>query len=209
MTPGSYFLLAYWSEDGNKTYTARDPIDVGISDLEGVSLTITQGVEVRGRLRVEGNTELNLSDVQIFLRPPPDMPMGGAVARVRSDGSFVIQNVADGSYRVGVYGMSEDFFLKSGRAGDEDLLDAGLAISRGQSPGSLELVVSSAAGRVDGVVFGEQKQPFSGASVVLVPDPPYRSRTELYKTTTTDQTGGFTLRGIAQGEYKLFAWEEI
>ena len=135
--------------------------------------------------------------------------MGGAVATVRSDGSFVIQNVADGSYRVGVYGMSEDFFLKSGRAGDEDLLDAGLTISRGQSPGSLELVVSSAAGRVDGVVFGEQKQPFSGASVVLVPDPPYRSRTELYKTTTTDQTGGFTLRGIAQGEYKLFAWEEI
>jgi hypothetical protein len=27
--------------------------------------------------------------------------------------------------------------------------------------------------------------------------------------TTTDQNGQFTLQGIAPGEYKLFAWEDI
>jgi hypothetical protein len=31
----------------------------------------------------------------------------------------------------------------------------------------------------------------------------------LYKTATTDQSGRFSMRGIAPGDYKLFAWEAL
>jgi hypothetical protein len=44
--------------------------------------------------------------------------------------------------------------------------------------------------------------------VVLISDR-FRDRRDLLKTATTDQNGDFTLRGIAPGDYKLFAWEEI
>jgi hypothetical protein len=45
--------------------------------------------------------------------------------------------------------------------------------------------------------------------VTLVPDPMKEERNDLYRVTTTDQNGQFSLQGIAPGEYKLFAWEEV
>jgi hypothetical protein len=32
---------------------------------------------------------------------------------------------------------------------------------------------------------------------------------ELYKTASTDQGGRFTLRNIAPGDYKIFAWQDL
>jgi len=44
--------------------------------------------------------------------------------------------------------------------------------------------------------------------VALVPDAPLRRRWDLYKSTTTDQSGNFSIRMVAPGDYKVFAWEE-
>jgi protocatechuate 3,4-dioxygenase beta subunit len=61
---------------------------------------------------------------------------------------------------------------------------------------------------VDGSVVDEQGNPAPGARVALVPAPTLRSRTDLYRTTITDQYGNYTLGGIVPGEYKLFAWQD-
>ena len=45
--------------------------------------------------------------------------------------------------------------------------------------------------------------------VSLVPDVPLRERLMLFKTTATDTTGHFSISGIAPGEYKLFAWQQV
>jgi hypothetical protein len=45
--------------------------------------------------------------------------------------------------------------------------------------------------------------------VTLVPESDRRKEERLYKSTTTDQNGQVSLRGIAPGDYKLFAWEAI
>jgi len=58
-------------------------------------------------------------------------------------------------------------------------------------------------------VLNADNQPLSGATVVLVPEPRRRDQSRLYDEASTDQYGHFQLRGIAPGEYKLFAWEEI
>jgi hypothetical protein len=58
------------------------------------------------------------------------------------------------------------------------------------------------------VVSDEKLQPMPGVQAVLIPEK-YRDRTELYKATTTDQTGHFTIRAVAPGDYKLFAWEAL
>ena len=36
-----------------------------------------------------------------------------------------------------------------------------------------------------------------------------RARVERYRKTVTDQSGRFTLRGVAPGDYTLFAWESV
>jgi len=50
--------------------------------------------------------------------------------------------------------------------------------------------------------------PAKGAQLVLVPDHS-RHRVELFKTTVTDQNGRFSIRNVAPGDYKLYAWEAI
>ena len=72
---------------------------------------------------------------------------------------------------------------------------------------TIEVVVSRKVGQVEGVIVDDRMQPVAGIQAVLIPDA--RQRTELYKTATTDQTGHFVMRGLAPGDYKLFAWDAL
>jgi hypothetical protein len=126
---------------------------------------------------------------------------------VKEDGSFVLENVGDETYRVTVTRLPPDYYLKAARMEGDDVLEEGLTIA-GPPRSTLELVVSPNGGRIEGAVLKDGK-PFSGATVTLVPDEKRRRRRELFKTAATDQYGRFTLRGISPGEYTLYAWEEI
>jgi hypothetical protein len=97
--------------------------------------------------------------------------------------------------------------LKSANIAGVDVLQAGLDLTSGAPHGNLAIVVSAAAGYVDGTVTDSDDQPLAGAMVILVPEFSHRKESRLYKQTTTDQYGAFKLRGIAPGGYKLFAWD--
>lgn len=208
VTPGSYTLEAGWWSEG-KEYSVRMPLEVGTSDVGGINLVLTAGVQIFGRLRVEGDTQVALSNLQVFL-PPADLSSGFGFleASVKADGSFHFPNVSDGEYRVEVWELAEDCYLKSARFVGESVLETSLKVSSGQAGGSLEILISSMGGRVEGLVVKEG-QPFGGAHVVVVPAEPRRSQTRLFKQGNTDQYGRFVLRGIPPGDYKLFAWEEL
>jgi hypothetical protein len=207
--PGSYMLEARWWGEG-KEYSTRLPLDVGTSDIEGVNLVISPGVPLSGRVRVEGEAQVKLAELHVFLDSLGEsMGYGGQDTIVKADGSFLLPNVPEGEYRINLWRLPEDCYLKSARLGSEDALESGLKIGAGQASGALELAVSSAAGRIEGSVVNENQQAVPGARVVLVPEAARRSQTRLYEETTTDQYGQFVLRGITPGEYKLFAWEEM
>ena len=204
--PGSYILMAYWN-DKNQQYFGRELLEVGTSDVDGINLVIGPGLDLKGRVSVEGKAPMELSNMRIWLQPT-EMMMGTQPASVESDGTFVVKNVADGVYQINLWGAPQDFYLKSARLGGDGALDADLTISRNRTSGQLELVLSPAGGRIDGAVLNNQ-QPFSGATVVLIPEANRRSDARLYKATNTDDNGHFSLQGIAPGEYKLFAWEDV
>ncbi len=206
--PGSYYLLGAISDEG-KRFVTREPLEVGNSDLEGLNIVIGRGIDLRGRVHIEGKGDLDLSSLNVMLWPRDEnIVMDIPQTSIKSDATFVIANVPDGIYRIQLWTLPEDYYLKSARLESEDVLESGLAISRKQPSGWLELVLSANGGRIDGIVMKDQ-QPFSGARVVLVPEPAKRGQERLYKDTTTDQYGRFTLRGLNPGDYKLFAWESI
>jgi hypothetical protein len=209
VSPGSYSLHAM-IRDGERSYAARMPVEVTNADIDGVTLTITRGLDIRGQLRTEGATLASLGSLNVHVVPKNESRgFGhGGEDSVKGDGSFLLGNVADGDYDLYVSRLPEGFFLKSARLDGNEVLSSGITIDAEQAPKLLEIVVSANGAQIEGVVQKDQ-QPFSGAAVVLVPDSAHRDNRYLFDETTTDQYGHFLLRGIAPGDYKLFAWENV
>ena len=207
VTPGAYYLIA-WSVEGDQRYETSQPLDVGSTNIDGVDLVLAPGVELSGRVRVEGQADLTAGDIHVSIEPAEARPEWSGSTRVKEDGSFLVFNLSPGSYRISTWGGPADTYLKSARLGDIDAL-RGLDIRPGQPAGQLELVLGANAARVEGVVTDDQNQPLPGVQVWIIPDSRRRAETRLFRGATTDQKGRFLLRSLAPGEYQLFAWEDL
>ncbi len=96
--------------------------------------------------------------------------------------------------------------MRSIQYGGDDILNKPFKFS-GSGSGTFEVTLSPGAGQVAGTVTDSKSQPVPGIQVVLIPG--QRNRTDLYRSSATDQNGHFSLTGIAPGDYKLFSWESI
>jgi len=211
--PGSYVLVAQQPSTPKepKTMWGRTTIEVGDADLDHADVVVSPGVDVSGRIRVDGKTATDIGNMTGIL----DLQAGSSLASltpdidtasVKADGTFLFREVPEGSYGIEFHPVPAGFYLKS--SGVADVLEAGITVSRGHSPATLELVLSPGAGRIDGTVEIDE-QAVSGASVVLVPDGKRRAQPNYYRQAMTDQLGRFAMRNVAPGDYTLFAWEQI
>jgi len=204
--PGSYTLSAYWFEDG-KPYQARQPVELGNADVEGVNLTITQGAQIYGRIVWDGKPSLDREELLVNIAAADSRISFNTPARVQGS-SFILKDVFEGTYRLGTQGQSKDCYLKSVHYGANDALESGFTVLRGAQP-SIEVTISSQGARVSGAVTDKDNLPLTGVWVVLVPDEARRDQSRLYQRIATDQYGHYLLRGIAPGDYKIFCWDEV
>ena len=210
VAPGSYDLTAtYFSRDLSDAHVARQQLEVLDSDVDGLTIVISRGVDIPGRITWEGGAIGDSADILVFLQPiiEESQPFFSQPT-VKSDGSFLLHNIPEGSYRAVVYrnGSKGNFFLKSARYGTASVTDDGFAVQPG-SDLSLELTLSPRVAQLSGAVLDADSLPAAGATVVLIPDPPHRGVSERYKTTTTDQNGKFSIAAVAPGDYTVFSWD--
>ena len=93
------------------------------------------------------------------------------MADVAEDHTFTVRNLAPERYTVRLAGrVSPELYIKSIRAGDIDVLHEGLAVSQTGTI-SLEIVLASDGGQLEGTVLDKSEQAVAGATVALVPDP--------------------------------------
>jgi len=206
--PGAYTLVATsWSD--SKNMSARQDVDVGDSNVDNVVLVLTSGYEVTGHLAVEGVNQPNLDSVNVMLRPRDAgrITYGGLSDHLH-DGDFTLSDVTPDNYYLQVFGLPDGYWVKSVHLGDQEVKDSGMDLTNG-SPGPITVTIAPNAGQIDGSVMNDQQQAAAGATVVLVPEPKLRERPDAYKSTTSDQGGRFSLKDLAPGEYKLFAWEDV
>lgn len=198
----------------NSINSARMAVDVFSSDIDNLTLNVGPGMTVTGRVQIEGGQPANATDLQrIGIQLQSSSGGGnilallqGGVVRTGADGTFSISRITAGDYKLAVTGLGPNLYLKQARLGQTDVLN-GVSISEPLN-GSLEIVLRMNPGQVAGNVVDATLKPISGAQAVLVPEQA-RNRQELYRTAATDQEGRFTFRGIAPGDYRIFAWEDI
>jgi hypothetical protein len=104
-----------------------------------------------------------------------------------------------------VDGLPTDSYILSIKEGDSDVLRDGIQI---QGDSSMHVVIGESGGAIDGNVVNGEKAKIPDAIVALVPDD-LPSKSFFYRTANTDQNGAFTMRGIAPGDYHLYAWREL
>ena len=71
------------------------------------------------------------------------------------------------------------------------------------------MILSKSGAVVSGTVKSASGVRLSDAVVAIVPDSPLRNSGMHYRSAISDINGRFELRGIAPGDYHLFAWEDL
>src|ERR1039458_3300224 len=211
IAPGPYNLIAM-TNNVNPRHATMLPIDVGNSNIEGLTLTINPGVTVSGHIRVDGETTDPIPSLQVRLSPWAQGFNVGPPQPVKADASnsFSFDDVNPEHFEFNISPLPGSLYLKSMRAGNADVLADGLDLTGGGGA-SLDGVIGVNAPQIAGPVQNPTtQQPAMAATFVLIPQEKERREVSLfYFTTSTDQSGNFTFSRVTPGEYKAYAWDEV
>src|SRR5579872_255892 len=221
VSPGNYTILA--SVEGSAVpMTARQSLQVGSANIDGLRLSPQPGATVHGRLRFESKNPVRFDAERIFLTlqmvdaveenetAPVFRENFSNITHVAADGSFQWTDVPAGNYYVQIMGdgaSDGDWYMKSVLSGGRDANDSGIAINGGNVV--LDLVASANGGLAEGVAVNSKGEPFPNAIVVAVPEARMRARIDHFRKTVSDQTGRFSLRGLRPGDYTVYSWESV
>ncbi len=218
VAPGPYVLRAS-AIRGTQMLTAKEELNVVAADVEAVKLSPAPSFTISGHLHSDSVSDLTQYVVNLRLVDLPEDPgffmsqdFFGENATVDRLGNVEWKNVNPGNYIVQVYGgdPQSSYYLKSVTIGGRDVATGFTA----SGPATLEVLVSSKAGIVEGTVVEKEKDvddahPATNATVVAVPEEKYRKIPNRFASGTTDQYGRFSVRGLAPGSYTLYAWLDL
>jgi hypothetical protein len=190
----------------NANLEGRVALEVRNTPIDGVQVTVAAAAEVTGRVSLADGKGPALSGGIEF-----DDGVNDTRHADISEGQFNL-DLPQGRYNVYLNLNPTDqqtpLLLHSATWAGRDILAGGLVIS-GPGKVSLDVVAAPDGGKCDGVVLDKDDKPVGGATVVLIPEARYRSRGDRYYEAETDQNGRFELDGVAPGEYKAFAWDDV
>ena len=210
VTAGSYSLVVYQRREHEEAWEprARQKIEVNGENIESLTISVGLGATLRGRVLAAGPGSLPLDRIRVGLQSVDDDQQFGASERVRKDGTFEISAVQDGNYAIHVWGLEDNWYLKSVHLGAGDVLAEGLEVEKGAPAGTLEVTLSSACAQLEGSVSDDDGAVI-GARVRLLPDPESPYNRFRARSTRTDQVGHFLLTGLPPGKYRVFARSPI
>ncbi len=193
--PAGKYVLYAQDYSGGASKSARQTVELGNADLNGVLLTLNPGLDISGTIRSSAGLPDDAAKMQLSLQSD-DNSMASPVS---SKGSFAFHHVRPDRYHL-IWSMPKGFYVKSIKMGDRRLTDDALDLTGAVAPLAIE--VATDGGQVQGVVRNSKGEPVEGAAVTLTTSPSY----DVWSA-TTDQNGQYEIRDIAPGDYKLIAFD--
>src|SRR5262249_26210827 len=148
--------------------TAQMAVDVSNVDIENVVLAFSSGFSIKGRVDLETAPLSSIPDIdrtRVFLSPIEQSPGFVAPQPIKPDGSFAVENVQPGDYRLQMAPMPPNTYIKSARLGQMDVL-SGVSLS-GPVSDSFQILLSAQAGQIDGTIFDKDQKSMRGIQAIL------------------------------------------
>jgi hypothetical protein len=204
VAPGHYTLRGSFTAEGI-SYAGEQTVEVGVRGAQNVEIALLPDFVAIGHVRV-GDTEYSG-----LARSVIDFAGEGLLPRVRAKAvpneyKFEAQLRQDRRYHATIRNLPDDFYLKSVAISGHEVPPDNVVVNG--TRGEMELIVSPAGGHVEGVLYDSKDQATRG-SILLVPDVSQPGPPDLFRRTSADGKGKFTLRGVAPGSYRLVAMESL
>jgi hypothetical protein len=203
LTPGRWLLFgraAPGSVAPGSSYPWWGQLEAVVrdQDLENVTLQFYPGAAVRGRLSLAGaSPPPDFSKMRISLAALPAISGTGApipAVAPLADGSFVVDAVPPGRYRLAVTGGGP-WALASGTASGRDILDQPLEVESGREA-SIALTLTDRVTEITGTLLDQLGRPAPEYSVIVI------SADRTHWTTSPRRTSGL-VRLASDGSYRI------
>jgi hypothetical protein len=137
---GSYDLVAITLDEGH-SYFAKVSVEVSEAPLDPIDLTLAPAPSLSGSMSVESDLKVPINNVHLMMFPLEGLPLMGSPpqADVQNDGSFAINSVMPGHWRLNVNGAPG--YVKSVRQGDQEVSPWDLEI--GPAGGQLKIIIGT------------------------------------------------------------------
>jgi uncharacterized protein (DUF2141 family) len=196
---GTYCLIARHNEHKRNLYGIQQ-ITVTDHSIDDVAISPRLMEDIHATLQIDG-TLMGNSDIGI--RFGYDRSFGASVPK--DGGDFIITGGFPGAYSVYLEG-GPNLYLKSIEYAHNDVPDG--VVNVGMDRGALILRAGTDPGQLTGIVRTANGDPAGDTPVLAAPTGALAGRLDLVKTAATDANGQFQMKGLAPGEYKVFAWED-
>lgn len=165
----------------------------GTVAVENLFNEMPDGVTIRAENEV---AELNASGgVWNYAERDPSKP-----GKLNHD--FNLENVSEGKTKFSIVLGDGDYYVKSMTAGSTDLLAGVYEIKEGEKLANVKIVLGKGLATLKGTVTGDDKEPVSGAQMMLVPTDAKRRNSTFQRNARTGDTGEYEVK-LAPGEYAL------
>ncbi len=203
VTPGSYMISAEGA-DRDRVLHGSALLQIGDGDAEGVELMLTPQRIAAAKVVVEGGGTLDPKASLVATMEPRGQRASTTRGGVEN-GLMVFSLIANETYDVYVDNLPGDFYVSEIRVNGANAMENGIPGTSASHDQPFEIVLDSRGGKVMGRVASESGVVWSGANVMLIPDPP-SGRVQSYRQGSADEHGQFLIHGVAPGRYLLVAW---
>jgi 5-hydroxyisourate hydrolase-like protein (transthyretin family) len=196
-------------------------ITIDNQDLTNVVVELSTGGNISGTIAVEGGKSMpdfvsvsaqnereeNLASDTVGNYQGTENGAANVQKPENQKHDFKLDGVPEGKTFIRFAVNDDNFYVKSARAGDTDLLASPVDLKESESLKNVQVILASDAGTLLGKVSGAQDQPQAARRILIVStDANKRRARNLHVYSATDEKGEFT-RKLAPGEYFVILFE--
>lgn len=209
--PGRYVLSAAGGVGTGGAVFGRQVVDVEGAALDGLSVVLTRGTTVSGRVRFEGAepTWRDVTDLQVVTAL---QEFGSGAREVRTaiaarDGAFTLRDLRPGPRRFGLAGLGETRVLERITMNGREITDRAVTLGGGVRIAGLEIVVTDRVSTLRGMVRGGRDGSGDRSMVVVFSTDPERwfPTSRYVQRDRPGRDGRYSIRGVPPGDYWVAA----